>query len=281
MTKYDDQYSSLLNSIIDTGTWVENERTGVRCLTGNTAIFEYDVSGGILPIITTRKAYYKSAIAELIGYWQGLTDAQDFANLGSPTWFANANQNKDWLRSRFRSRSNHMGKVYGAIGYDFGGVNQFEKVVNDLRQGLDDRGEIITYWKPDEFDKGCLRPCMHSFQYTILDGVLNMTAIQRSCDVPLGLVANMMQVYCSLEFMASITGLKAGKATHIIHHPHIYENQYDDAVIQAKRVGLDCEPKLVYTGVECWSDILNINNMDRFAILDYDHHDPIKYAFTE
>lgn len=275
------QYTNLLRSIIKDGVWSSNERTGKHCLTGETAIFEYNVGEGILPIDTTRKSYFKSAVAEVVGYWQGLTDAQAFADLGSPTWFANANKNNDWLFNPHRKGENDMGEVYGAIGHNFGGVNQFEKVYHNLKNGIDDRGEIITYWKPDVFPFGCLRPCMHSFQYTIHGDVLNMTAIQRSCDVPLGLNFNMIQVYCSLEFMARMVGLKAGKALHVIHHPHIYKNQLADAIVQSLREPIPCEPRLVYDHINSWEDIMNLKNMDDFSLEGYKHHPPIKYAFSE
>ena len=37
------------------------------------ADLSYDVGGGQFPLITTRKSYWKSAIAELLGYLRGKT----------------------------------------------------------------------------------------------------------------------------------------------------------------------------------------------------------------
>ena len=61
------QYLKLCQRIIDQGVWIENERTGKKCLTVVNADLSYDVAANQFPIITTRKSYWKAAIAELLG----------------------------------------------------------------------------------------------------------------------------------------------------------------------------------------------------------------------
>ena len=87
------QYLNLCQRIIEEGTWVENERTGKRCLTVVNADLEYQVGTNQFPMITTRKSYWKAAIAEMIGYIRGYDNAADFRQLGTKTWDANANLN--------------------------------------------------------------------------------------------------------------------------------------------------------------------------------------------
>lgn len=274
----DNQYTALGQQILDSGVWVKNPRTGVRCLTGKTAVFEY---GEQYPIITTRKAPWRMAVAELLGYWQGLTDAQAFADLGAPTWFANANNNADWLKNPARKGINDMGKVYGAIGRDFGGIDQLRSIYNDLLQGIDSRGEILTYWKPDEFRFGCLRPCLHSYQFNLLGDTLHLTAVQRSADVPLGLVANMQQVWLTLALMARITGHKAGIATHVINNPHIYENQLEAFEMQMMRKPIECSRSLwIDLSVRTLDDVLALTGTSKFDLTEYYSYPPIKYEFT-
>lgn len=60
------QYLELCQRIIDEGVWVENKRTGKRCLTIINADLTYDVEHGVFPLVTTRKSFYKSAIAEML-----------------------------------------------------------------------------------------------------------------------------------------------------------------------------------------------------------------------
>ena len=61
------QYLDLCNRIISEGTWIENKRTGKKCLTVINADLTYDVASGEFPLVTTRKSFYKSAIAEILG----------------------------------------------------------------------------------------------------------------------------------------------------------------------------------------------------------------------
>ena len=85
-------YLELCEQIVNDGVWVENERTGKRCLTIINADLTYDVSKNEFPLVTTRKSFYKSAIAEIIGYLRGYDNAADFRQLGTKTWDANANE---------------------------------------------------------------------------------------------------------------------------------------------------------------------------------------------
>ncbi len=98
------QYLDLCQRIVDEGVWVENKRTGKRCLTVINAELNYDVGNNQFPLITTRKSFYKSAIAEIIAYLRGYDNAADFRALGTKTWDANANENQDWLNNPYRKR---------------------------------------------------------------------------------------------------------------------------------------------------------------------------------
>ena len=106
-------------------------------------------------------------------------------------------------------------------------IDQLRKIVNNLSRGIDDRGEILTFFNPGEFDLGCLRPCMHTHTFSLVGDTLHLTSYQRSCDVPLGLNFNQIQVFTFLALMAQITGNKPGKAYHKIVNAHIYEDQLE------------------------------------------------------
>jgi len=184
------QYLNLCERIIDEGIWVENSRTGKRCLTVINADLTYDVRNSHFPLVTTRKSFWKSAVAELLGYIRGYDNAEDFRKLGTKTWDANANLNEVWLNNPYRKGDDDMGRVYGVQGRswatpDGGFVDQLKKIVDDLSSGNDDRGEILNFYNPGEFHMGCLRPCMYNHHFSLLDGTLYLNSTQRSCDVPL------------------------------------------------------------------------------------------------
>lgn len=179
-----DQYLELNRRIIDEGVWVENSRTKNRCLTVINHDMEYDVGANKFPLVTTRKAFWKSAIAEFLGYIRGYDNAADFRAIGTPTWDANANLNEAWLNNPNRKGTDDMGRVYGVQGRKWrtasgDELDQLKKIVTDLSNGYDDRGEILSFWNPGEFEQGCLRPCMYEHQFSLLDGTLYLNSTQR------------------------------------------------------------------------------------------------------
>lgn len=279
-------YLELCQRIIDQGTWIENERTGKRCLTVINADLEYRVDNNEFPMITTRKSFYKSAIAEFIGYIRGYDNAADFRALGTKTWDANANLNDAWLNNSLRKGEDDMGRVYGIQGRSWatpegGHIDQLKKVVDNLSQGIDDRAEIITFYNPGEFHMGCLRPCMHTHNFSLLGETLYLTSYQRSCDVPLGLNFNQVQVYVFLALMAQITGKKPGIAYHKIVNAHIYEDQLDLMKnVQLKRQPFVSPKLIINPKIKTLEDLETWVTMDDFEVVDYQCHDAIKYPFA-
>ncbi|WP_417347408.1 thymidylate synthase [Ferrimonas sp.] len=280
------QYLDLCQRIVDEGAWVENKRTGKRCLTVINADLEYDVGGNRFPLITTRRSYWKAAIAELLGYLRGYDSAEQFRAIGCNTWNANANDNAAWLANPHRKGEDDMGRVYGVQGrawrkHDGTPLDQLGKIVADLSRGVDDRGEILTFYNPGEFDLGCLRPCMHTHTFSLLGDTLHLTSYQRSCDVPLGLNFNQVQVFALLALMAQITGHKPGKAYHKIVNAHIYEDQLElMRDVQLKREPFESPRLLINPDIKSLEDLETWVTLDDFQVEGYQHHDPIAYPFS-
>ena len=280
------QYLQLCQRIVDEGQWVENTRTGTRCLTVINADLEYDVANNQFPMITTRKSYYKAAIAELLGYLRGYDSAEQFREIGCKTWDANANDNQAWLNNPNRKGEDDMGRVYGVQGRgwrrpDGSTLDQLAKVITNLKNGIDDRGEIITFYNPGEFELGCLRPCMHTHTFSLLGDTLYLTSYQRSCDVPLGLNFNQIQCFVLLALVAQITGHKAGKAYHKIANAHIYENQLAlMRDVQLKREPFESPKLKINPNIKSLQDLETWVTRDDFEVIGYQCHDAIQYPFS-
>jgi len=294
------QYLDLMQRIVDEGKWVNNERTGTRCLTVINADLEYNVGANEFPLVTTRKSYYKTAIAEFLGYIRGYTSAEDFRRLNCKTWDANANLNEAWLDNANRKGEDDMGRVYGAVGnawpelqlVDQGtaterlactgnSIDTLKEIYDNLLAGNDTRGLTWTFWNPGMFNLGCLRPCMHTHTFSLVDGNLYLTSNQRSLDGPLGANFNMVQVFTFLALMAQITGHNADRAFHKIVNAHIYEDQLPlMRDVQLKREPYK-SPKLVINPmIKTLEDLRTWVSVDDFEVIDYEYHDPIKYPFT-
>ena len=137
------QYLELCQRIVDEGHWVENKRTGIRCLTVINADLEYDVGNNRFPLITTRKSFYKAAIAELLGYLRGYDNAAQFREIGCNTWNANANENSAWLNNPHRKGEDDMGRVYG---------EPYESPTLNINPNIKSLEDIETWVTTDDFE---------------------------------------------------------------------------------------------------------------------------------
>lgn len=280
------QYLDLCRRVIEEGVWVENKRTGKRCLTVINADLEYDVSDGTFPVLTTKKLAWKPAIAEMLGYLRGYTSAADFRRIGCNTWNANANKNAAWLANPFRKGTDDMGRCYGAQGRDWRNpenqrVDQLRNVYENLKQGIDSRAEIMTFWNPGERDRACLNSCMHTHTFSILDGSLYLTSYQRSDDLPLGHGFNQVQVAWLLMIMAKITGLKPAKAFHKIVNAHIYEDQLEILRdVQLVREPYPLPKFLINPDIKTLEDLEAWVTVDDFELEGYQHHPLVKFPFS-
>jgi thymidylate synthase len=280
------EYLELCRRVIDEGVWIENTRTGKRCLTVINVDLEYDVSDGTLPVLTTKKLFWKPAIAEMLGYLRGYQNAKQFRELGCNTWNANANENAQWLANPFREGQDDMGRCYGVQGRGWHNpegrkIDQLRNIVDDLSKGIDNRREIMTFYNPGELDRACLAPCMHSHTFSLLGEHLYLTSYQRSDDLPLGHGFNQVQVGWLLMIMAQITGKKAAKAYHKIVNAHIYEDQLDQMKdIQLTRKPYPLPTLKINPEIKSLDDLETWVTLDDFELEGYQHHPPIHYAFS-
>ena len=193
------QYLDAMRRIHTEGVDLKNARTGQVCRTVVNVDLTYDATTNKAPLLTTRRILNPGlSIAELLGYIKGVRSSAEMRALGTKTWDANANENEAWLNNPNREGDDDLGLIYGAVaknwpvepsftGFEPGASNSgnkkldlFHKVYNNLKKGIDDRGEIITFWNPGMFRLGCLRPCMYEHQFSLLGDDLYLNSTQRS-----------------------------------------------------------------------------------------------------
>ena len=280
-------YLDIGKRILKDGVWTSNARTGQKTLAIIGATLEHDLSDGTVPVVTTKKLYWRSAIAEMLGYIRGYRSAEQFREIGCNTWNANANENTSWLNNPNRTGKDDMGLCYGVIGRAFPGIeddeplDQYKKIVDDLASGIDDRREIMTFNHPNLIHRACLPACMHTHHFNLLGEDLYIESYQRSSDYALGQPFNHLQVAFLLMITAQITGKKAKKMRHHLSNVHLYEDQVEifrDEQSERRPMNL---PKLrINPDIKTLRDLETWVVMDDFELVDYVHHDAIKYPFT-
>ncbi len=277
MLKYEKEYNELCRKVLTEGYPIFNERTGKTCHTIINHDFVYDIGKGEVPILTNKQCFTVSAVAEILGYLRQYTDAQDFADVGSVTWFSNAS-NPVWQENSNCKSLTDVGMIYGAVTGD-----TLQKIYNNLSNGIDDRGEIYQMWIPETFDKGCLRPCAFEHIWSLVGNKLSLTVTQRSADLPLGIPFNSFSFAFLLKLMAKITGNEPDKVYHKLVNVHVYDDQVPQLEEQLNRTPLDIEPELeIADWVTCLEDVVGNNNHAReyFSLTGYEHQGKLSFPFS-
>jgi thymidylate synthase len=246
------QYLDLMRRIWERGD-ERTDRTGVgtRSLFG--AELRFDLSGGAMPLLTTKRVFWKTATRELLWFLTGDTNIRQLCAQGVEIW-------TDWPLARYRRETGEaiaraefsqrivadegfarrwgdLGPVYGKQWVDWPvyepvgeglyrkreqGVNQVAEVVASLKRDPGGRRHIIEGWNVAELGAMALPPCHKSYQFHVADGRLSGLLYQRSCDLGLGFAFNMWSLALLTRMLAQQCDLTPGEAVWMGGDVHLY-----------------------------------------------------------
>lgn len=107
------------------------------------------------------------------------------------------------------------------------GPDQLKSIVDTLKTNPNDRRMVCSAWNPKALSSQALPPCHVLWNVTVVDDTLNLCWFQRSCDVALGIPANIFSYSLLLHLLCKESGFKEGKVSGFLSNCHIYENQID------------------------------------------------------
>jgi len=255
------QYLDLMRRI-----WSEGDeridRTGVGTRSVFGTMLRCDLSDGRVPLLTTKRVYWKAAAREMLWFLSGETNIRPLLRQGVTIW-------SDWPLAKYRreagediaqedfeqrivddpgfaARWGDLGPVYGKQWVDWptyepagdghfkrgAGINQVAQVVESLRANPGSRRHIIEGWNVAELDRMALPPCHKTYQFHVAAGRLSCGLYQRSCDVALGLPFNLFGAALLTRMLAQQAGLDAGELVWMGGDTHLYLNHSE--LIQAQ-----------------------------------------------
>ncbi len=262
MTPCDDrpwewQYLDLMRRI-----WTQGDervdRTGIGTRSVFGAQIRVDLAGGAMPLITTKRVYWKTATREFLWFLTGDTNIRALCAQGVEIW-------TDWPLDRYRKATGDaisredfsarivadegfaqqwgdLGPVYGKQWVDWPvyepaeaglfrqraqGVNQVADLVESLRHNPGSRRHIVEGWNVAELDRMALPPCHKTYQFHVADGRLSCLLYQRSCDVALGLPFNLWGAALFTRMLAQQCDLETGELVWMGGDTHLYLNHAD------------------------------------------------------
>jgi thymidylate synthase len=228
------------------------------------------------PATTTKKLAWRAVVSELLWFLEGSSDERRLAEILHGTrdpskktiWTANAEA--DYWKSKTKFPGD-LGRVYGVQWRDFGGIDQINKLISDLKTNPDSRRHILTAWNPPELDQMALPPCHVMAQFDVTDGYLSCQMYQRSCDMFLGVPFNIASYSLLVHIIARECGLKVGDFVWTGGDCHIYNNHFDAVEEQLSR-----EPKPLPTLVFTEGKKIADYNIDDFVLDNYNPDPAIK-----
>ena len=147
-------------------------------------------------------------------------------------------------KSRIEGKNIKAAKYYGkeyaytigtAYGYITKRYQHTQNLIRTIKEHPTDRRLVKSLWQ-DEFLRTAVLPsCVWGTEWDITKGRLNLSVLQRSCDVPLGLPFNVTQYATFLKMIAQVTNLEAGDINYYIKDAHIYVNQLQGIKEQINR----------------------------------------------
>ena len=256
------QYLDLMRQIWETGS-ERIDRTGIGTKSVCGAMLRFDLGGGAMPLLTTKRVYWKTATRELLWFLTGSTNIRPLVLQGVKIW-------NEWPHARyvretgdqigldefvariaddeaFAHRWGDLGPVYGKQWVDWPtyrfrpdglyekgeGINQISAVIESLRTSPGSRRHIIEGWNVAELDRMALPPCHKTYQFHVSgeggankDGEarLNCLLYQRSCDVALGLPFNLWSAALLTVMIAQQVGMQPGQLVWTGGDVHLYLN---------------------------------------------------------
>ncbi len=294
------QYLDLMRRI-----WTQGDERVDRTGVGTRSVFgtqiRFDLAGGAMPLLSTKRVYWKTATREFLWFLTGDTNIRDLCAQGVQIW-------TDWPLDRYRRATGDdisrdafsdrivadaafaeqwgdLGPVYGkqwtdwptytAVGdglFERGqGINQVEQVVTSLRGNPGSRRHIVEGWNVAQLDQMALPPCHKTYQFHVAGNRLNCLLYQRSCDVALGLPFNLWGAALFTRMLAQQCDLELGELVWMGGDTHLYLNHRDLVEQQIER---QPEGNAVLTITRRPASIFEYRIED-FSVTDYQPQKPL------
>ena len=208
------QYQELLKRILGHGDVQFEPRTQEYIIGISAWQSIYDLREGF-PLITTKNVPQRLPFEELFWKARGernvkslfdreihIWDANAFGNYlkrnnlqdrfpkHSPAWNEEFERYKERLKSdsRFAADAGDLGPVYGyqwRHGFKRDGkeIDQLRNLIDGIKKKPGLRYHILNSWNPADLPDMALGPCPFWHQFTVYGDKLDLTMVQRSCDV--------------------------------------------------------------------------------------------------
>ena len=232
MTKFDHIYKDIVLDIINNGK-MQKGNVRAKYADGTPAYTKYIhgvnfvIEPDELPILQSKRVAWKTALVEMEWIWQEMSNDLDWLQeRDCHIW-------DEWeIKEGFWNGT--IGKAYGyqlrdklrKINEKW--FNQVEYVIHQIKNNPRSRRILTTLYNVEDLKDMALEPCVYETQWEVDDDdYLILHVRQRSADMALGSVINVLQYSVLHRLMAKSTGKKLGNMYWNIGNAHIYDRHLE------------------------------------------------------
>lgn len=184
------QYLDLLEQIFSDGER-KIDRTGVGTLSIFGAMLRFNLADDVMPLLTTKRVYWKTATREMLWFLTGGTNIQPLVREKCSIWTdwpldkyrkaTGSDISQEDFESRilsddeFAAKWGELGPVYGKqwrrwLGPDGREHDQIATLIETLKRNPSSRRMLFHGWNVAEVDDMALPPCHLLYQFHVSEG---------------------------------------------------------------------------------------------------------------
>ena len=286
------QYLDLLGKVLAKGD-DRLDRTGIgtKSLFGELARF--DLTDGRIPLLTTKRVYWKTAFKEMLWFLTGRTNIRELLQNNVRIW-------TDWPLQKYRDATGEqisqeafeqrivedeafaatwgdLGPVYGKqwrrwLDHEGREHDQIATLIETLKRDPASRRMLFHAWNVGELSQMALPPCHFVYQFHVNSRKeLSCILYQRSVDLFLGAAFNWASAAVLVHMLAQQADLVPGELIWFGGDVHIYLNHLDQVREQMSR-----DPRPFPTlRLKRRAASIDDYRIDDFMVEGYDPHPPI------
>lgn len=285
MSIADFYYNELVEDIINNGYTNEGENIRPKWADGTPAYSKSVIGRSLrfnnmeVPILTTKRVAWKTAIKELLWIWQMKSNkVQDLRDMGVKIWdeweLEDGTIGKAYgyqLGKKNRIKVN-TGTSMGSCHCSYEKLDQVDYLLWQLERNPSSRRHITNLWNPDELDDMSLTPCVYETQWHVKENKLHLEVRCRSNDIALGHPFNVFQYNVLQRMIAQVTGYELGEYIFHIGDAHIYDRHIEYLKMQLELPAYPAPILLINPEIKNFYDF----TIDDFQLVDYKHGPTIK-----
>lgn len=265
MNTGEQQYLDLVKDVLANGTkksiyGVENKY--ILSVFGR--LLRFSLSNNTIPILTTKKLFWKGAFKEILWFLSGSNNVAELAKQKVNIWneFAYKYFKQNYIddgstleefveeillkREVFTIPTHYSNSTKWK--FNSGYLDQTKWVIDSIKKNPDRKSYVISYWNPEEVysmadecgkESVLLPACGFTYTVNISNNKLSLSVKFRSSDIGTGLGFNIAQ-YGLLTYMYSkCCNYEPGELVVMLDDAHIYSDQIEPLQQQLERTPSD------------------------------------------